>query len=166
MACIRCNVRTASRAIQAMRLLTAGVLACALAGCATNATQRDAELLALYRAHAGAPVPSMQYFGSLNGWTPLGDDAIALWSRPSQAYLVEFNGSCPDIEYAQAIQVSNQSGRVYARFDEVLVFDGTPMRSMPCRIASLRPLDVKAIRAEERAMREARAVDRQAPGGT
>lgn len=140
--------------------------ALALGGCATNPAQRDAERLALYRAHAGPPVPSVQYFGSLNGWTPLGEDAIALWTRPSQAVLVEFVGGCPDIDFARAIRVSNQGGRVYARFDDVAVIDGSPMRAIPCRIATLRPLDVKAIRAQERGLREAQAAERQAPGGT
>lgn len=155
----RTTIRTTvSRAAFALALLV-------LSGCATNAAQRDAERLALYRAHAGEPVASMQYFGSLNGWTPLGEGAIALWTRPSRAYLVEFIGTCPDIDFARAIQVSNQAGRVHARFDDVRVLDGTSMPSIPCRIASLRPLDFKAIRAEERGLREARAAERQG-GGT
>ena len=34
--------------------------------------------------HTGAPVPSMQYFGSLNGWTELGDSALAVWTSPTR----------------------------------------------------------------------------------
>jgi len=125
---------------------------------------RDSERLALYEANAGAPVSSAPYFGSLNGWTPLGDGAIALWTRPSQAYLVRFVGTCPDIEFANAIRVTSQGGRVYARFDDVVPIDGSPLQSIPCRIGELRPLDIKAIRATERGMREARAEARQASG--
>lgn len=153
---------TSSTPMRCMGAVLAGAL---LAGCATNAAQRDAERLALYRAHAGEPVQSVQYFGSLNGWTPLGGEALALWTRPSQAYLVEFAGGCPGLEFARAIRVSNQGGRVYARFDDVAVIDGTPSLAIPCRITTLRPLDIKAIRAEERELREARAAERQA-GGT
>lgn len=57
----------------------------ALAGCATNPAPRDAERLALYRAHAAAPVQSFHYFGRLNGWAPLGEGALAVWARPNQA---------------------------------------------------------------------------------
>lgn len=142
-------------------LMTAVAL---LASCATDRLARDAERLALYRANAGEPVQSASYFGSLNGWTPLGNGAIALWLRPSQAYLVTFVGSCPDIEFANAIRVTNQGSRIYARFDDIVPIDSSPMRSMPCRIAELRPLDVKAIRAGERGMREARAEARQTTG--
>jgi hypothetical protein len=34
----------------------------------------------------------MQFFGSLNGWTELGDSALAVWTRPSEAYLLELRG--------------------------------------------------------------------------
>lgn len=138
------------------------VAAVLLAACATDRVARDAERRALYEANAGAPVQSASYRGSLISWTPLGDSAIALWTRPSQAYLVRFVGSCPDIEFASAIRVTNQGGRVYARFDEVVPLDRSNPRPMPCRIAELRPLDVKAIRAGERGAREAQAGERAA----
>ena len=160
-----CGLSTQRAAGGHGRWLAALLLACAVAsGCTTDYRQRDTERLALYEANAGAPVQSVSYFGSLNGWTPLGESAIALWTRPSQAYLVRFVGSCPDIEFANAIQVTSQGGRVYARFDDVVPIDGSPMHSMPCRIGELRPLDMKAIRASERGAREARAAERQASG--
>ena len=147
--------------------LAAAITATLLAGCATNAGLRDEQRLALYREHAGAPVSSFQYFGRLNGWTPLGDRALAVWTRPSQPYLLELTGSCLDLEYAHAITVTHQSGRVHARFDDVLVLGSNTMR-IPCRIEQIRPVDGAALKQAEREMRQAvDTVERgQAPGGT
>lgn len=126
-------------------------LASLTAGCASDAGLREADRLALYTAHAGAPVPSFRYFGSLNGWTPLGEDAVALWTRPNQAYLVSFKGRCPDLDFASAISVSSQFNTVYTNFDKVVALNsGT---TFPCHIGEIRPLDVKAIKQAEREMR-------------
>jgi len=143
-----------SPAMKGFRLILAAVASFALGACASDARLRDADRLAMYRAHAGAPVDSFHYFGSLSGWTPLGDSALALWTRPKQAYLLEIAGPCPDLEFAQAISLSQQFGRVYARFDKVIP-RGTPGAApIPCHIERIRPLDVQAIKAAER---EARA---------
>jgi hypothetical protein len=139
-----------------MKTMTAATmtLLCVLAlgACATDARLRDTEKLAIYQAHAGAPVDSFQYFGSINGWTPLGDSAIALWTRPREAWLLDLYGPCPDIPYAQAISVSNQTGRVSARFDKVLA-RGSGSIDIPCTIRQIRPLDVSAIRQAEKVAR-------------
>jgi hypothetical protein len=138
-----------------MRLAT---LACAavlgLAACATSPAQRDADRRALYEANAGAPVDSFRYYGSINGWTPLGEEAIAIWSRPSEAWLLDLAGPCPDLAFARAITLSNTFGRVSARFDKVLVLDRDAI-DIPCHIRQIRPLDVKAIRQAERTARAA-----------
>lgn len=136
------------------RHLSLFALVLALAACATHPAQRDAQRLALYRAHAAAPVPSFHYFGSLNGWTPLGDSALVVWTRPNQAYLLELSGRCIDLDYASAISVSNQFGRVYARFDKVTVI-GRNTNTFPCHIRQIQPLDVKAVKQAERDKRSA-----------
>lgn len=149
------------------RLLPLLLLALAAAGCATGTAQRDAERLALYRAHAGAPVDSIRYFGRLDGWTPLGDDALALWTRPNEAWLVELQGGCPDLPYAYGITVSQQLSRIHARFDRIHVVAPSPTMRIPCFIREIRPLDVKALRAAERERRKAEAAERaQDSGGT
>ena len=124
-----------------------------LAACATGAGLRDAERLALYRAHAGEPVDSFRYFGNLNGWTPLGDHALAVWTRPNQAYLLEFKGGCPSLDFAHAISLSEHFGSVHARVARVLPLGGGGM-PIPCRIDSIHPLDVTAIRNAERERRD------------
>jgi len=139
------------------RLAIALLAAAALAGCATTGRLSSSERLELYRAHAGAPVKDFQYFGSLNGWTELGDSALAVWTKPSEAWLLSLSGPCMDLSYAPAISVTNMMGRVSAKFDRVIVRGGSPgMAPIPCRIDTIQPLDVKALRASEKELREAR----------
>ncbi len=138
-------------------LLALGV---ALGGCASNLSQ--AEQLALYQSHAGAPVKDFRYFSSIS-WTPLGDEALAVWTKPNEAYLLNLTGRCVDLDYAPAISLSNMMGRVSARFDNVYVLGGggTSSFRMPCRIETIRPLDVKALKVAQKEMREAKLVDRK-----
>jgi len=126
-----------------------------LSGCATDAAQRDAERLALYRNHAGEAVDSIQYFGHYNGWTPLGDGAFALWTRPSQAFLVELYAPCNELDFADTIGFRDLGGRLSARFDRVYV-SSHGLIPISCTIKEIRPLDVKALRVEEKRLREER----------
>lgn len=145
------------------RLIPLTLLAATLlAGCATGKLS-TAEKLALYRDHAGEPVKDFRYLGHLNGWAPIGDSALAVWTRPSEAYLLEMSGRCQDLEYATAIRITQFGNRVSARFDDVLPLGaGTSSIKIPCRIETIRPLDVKALRASEKELREASAVEREA----
>lgn len=146
-------------------LLSSLVAAAMLAGCATNRLSDD-ERLTLYRAHAGAPVRDFQYFNRLSGWTALGDSALAVWTRPNQAYLLEFAGTCQDLDFAPSIAITHFGSQVSAKFDDVLVLGGGPAAiRLPCRIDSIRPLDVKALRTSEKELREAKVQERaqQAP---
>ena len=135
------------------RLIIAIALIVAMTGCATTRLS-DADRLDLYRAHAGPPVRQFNYFQSLNGWTPLGDQALAVWTRPSQAYLLELTGPCQDLEYAPAISISNMMGRVSARFDRVTVHGGVTSMNFSCQIQEIRPLDLKALRLAENELRQ------------
>lgn len=139
----------------------AGLLAMAFfAGCATGVGRHEADGLDIYEAHAGASLDSFRLAGSLNGWTPLGDRAVALWTHPGEAYLVDLQGSCPDITYAPAITVTSRMGRVSARFDKV-VAQGGGSSGMPCVIAQIRQVDVRRLRAAQKAAR-----DQDDSGGT
>ena len=128
------------------------LLAAVTAACASTGIS-DADKLATYRAHAGAPVRSFQYFGQINGWTPLGDSAVAVWTKPSEAWLLELSGRCPDLDFAPAITVTNQFNRVSAKFDKVIP-RGSGSMVIPCQISEIRPLDVKAIKQAEKTARD------------
>jgi hypothetical protein len=134
--------------------LVAGTIA--LTACATS-RMADNERLALYRAHAAAPVQSFRYFSRIDGWTPLGDAAVAIWTRPNQAYLLEVDRPCPDLDFAQAITLTNQFGTVYSRFDKVIPLTaGGGTEPVPCPIRQIRPLDVKALKSAEKDIRRQR----------
>ncbi|HVR82621.1 MAG TPA: DUF6491 family protein [Luteimonas sp.] len=130
-----------------------------LASCASTPSMSDNERLALYRAHAGAPVSSLRYFGRFNSWSDIGDRALAIWTKPNEAWLLELSGPCNGLEFTPVIGLTSQTGQVYARFDSVLVRNGG-VADFPCRIETIRPIDVKAIRQAERLART------QASGGT
>ncbi len=128
------------------------LLASAMTACATTGMS-DADKLATYRTHAGAPVGSFHYFGRIDGWTPLGDRALAVWTKPKEAWLLELAGRCPDIEYTPVIGVTSQFNRVSAKFDKVIARSPGSIE-MPCIISEIRPLDVKAIRQAEKLARD------------
>ena len=143
-------------------MLTAACAALlALAACATGARLGDGEKLALYRSHAGAPVDSFNFFGRINGWTPLGDSALVVWTKPNEAWLLDLSGSCQDMEYTPTIGLTSSMNRVYSRFDKVIVNSPGSM-NIPCFIQQIRPLDVKAARASEQELREAKVQEREA----
>ena len=123
-----------------------------LAACATTGMS-DSEKLALYSSHAGKPVSSFHYFGRIDGWTPLGDSAVAVWTKPNQAYLLSLYGPCQNLEFTPVIGVTSQMNQVYAKFDKIIAHDRGSIE-MPCRINEIRPLDVKAIKAAEKTARD------------
>ncbi len=144
------------------KVMIALMAAALLGGCATAGKLSSNERLALYRAHAGAPVNNFRYFGSFNGWTELGDSALAVWTKPSEAWLLSLSGPCLDLSYAPAISITNMMGQVSARFDRVVVLGSGPVGRVPCRIETIQPLDVKALRASEKELREAKVAERAA----
>ncbi len=136
----------------------------ALAACSTAPRQTDADRLALYAAHAGEPANSFRFSGRLNGWVPLGNQALAVWTRPSEAYLLDLSGPCQDLDYAHAISLTSHVSQVSARFDDVIALGpGTSSIRIPCRIAQIRPLDTRALKEAQRQLREATTEQRQDP---
>jgi len=137
-----------------------------LAGCATTATMTTSERLELYQRHAGAPIPSFQLNRVVRrtDWTPLGDQALAVWSSQSRGHLLEFRNRCSGLSTAQSITITNAFGTVNARFDSVLVRNPAAISSVApgCRISRIRPLDGSSLRDEKREMREAQFADRPA----
>src|SRR6478735_4727120 len=67
--------------------------------CASGPSHED-QRLALYRAHAGAPVRSFSYLGRFDRWEALGDTAVAVWTRPHDGWLLDLGTPCLNLDYA------------------------------------------------------------------
>src|SRR3546814_16527509 len=71
--------------MKAFTALASLLLAGTASACASTGMS-DADKLATYRAHAGAPVESSRYSGRITGWKSLGDTAVAVWTSPTEAW--------------------------------------------------------------------------------
>lgn len=146
------------------RILIVLSLALLSTGCAhSGSALTTAERVELYRAHAGAPVASFNIdrVAGVNRWTPLGDQALAIWNTANRGYLLEFRTRCNGLSFASSITISNSAGLVNARLDSVQprAANGSTI-SQPCRISSARPLDGRALNDAKRELRDASVVDR------
>ncbi len=157
------------RHVYAVLLGLTGTLA---AGCSTTPTLGTPERLALYREHAQAPVPSFRLtrMTGTQNWTPLGDQALAVWSSANRGHLIELRVRCPGMRMASNIAITNRTGTVTARIDSVLPRTATgliPVGSGTCRIETIRPLDAATLRDAQRELRNAEYIEQSAvPSGT
>jgi hypothetical protein len=134
-------------------------LAGLLAACSSVPyAQRQQQREAAYAAAAGAPVASFRFF-NLWSWEPLSDSALVVYTRPDQAWLLDLDGACQNLEFTQAIGLTSNTGEVSASFDKVL----TGRRYMPCTIMRIRPVDVKQLRVTQEAQRKINAQPREQP---
>jgi hypothetical protein len=99
---------------------------------------------AAYDAAAGKPVNSFRFYGSLWSWEPLGNDQLAIYTRPQQAWLLDVPG-CINLGYANAIGLTSYLSQVSVGFDKVLTGRLYP----PCTITRIRPIDVKQLKAAQ-----------------
>ncbi len=120
-----------------------------LAACASRGPT-DADRLTMILAHAGEPVQKIRNYNAM-GWNRVDDDHVLLNMRPSETWLMRLSGPCLDWgSGAQVLGLSSQGPYVMAKLDRVLV-NGSPIS---CRIEEIRPVDTKALRAAESAVRD------------
>jgi hypothetical protein len=123
--------------------LVALLAASVLGGCATTNRMSDAERLALYSAHAGAPVRDIRYTDPIS-WEKIDDHHMLLTMRPSEAWLLRIGGPCLAWGGSSpTIIIDNSLNQLSAGFDNISV----PGLSAKCRIEEIRPVDVAAVRA-------------------
>ena len=116
-----------------------------VAGCMAHETHE--ERLALYQAHAGAPVKHIRYYNPI-GWEEIDDEHILLTMRPKEVWLMRLSGPCLGYNTGSPILgISSQIGYVSSKFDRITT--GNPPLS--CRIEEIRPVDTTAVRAASKA---------------
>ncbi|MFC5743106.1 DUF6491 family protein [Dyella tabacisoli] len=139
-----------------LRLILGGSLVVWLAACSNVPyAQRVSERQAAYAAAAGTPQRSFRFF-NLYSWEPLGGAQLAVYTRPNEAYLLDLDGGCPNLEYANSIGLTSSINEVSVRFDRVLTGPGY----FPCTITQIRPIDVTQLKAQEKAQRKIEAKPR------
>ncbi|MFC7301235.1 DUF6491 family protein [Cognatiluteimonas weifangensis] len=123
------------------------VLLLSLAACASTGRMSEADKLALYSSHAGAPVRDIRYSNPV-GWDKVDDQHLLLTMRPSEVWLLRISGPCLDWGGASpTILISAQTGRLSAGFDRIR----TAESPASCRIEEIRRVDIAAVRAAQRA---------------
>lgn len=131
-----------------MKSITAAAAALVLTGCATGRLS-DTQRLALYQQHAGASVSQIRYRDPI-GWDRIDDQHVVLQMRPNESWLLRLSGPC--LQWSNGspfLGLSSFSGMTLSLFDKVIA----PGSQLSCMIQEIRQLDVKALRAAEKALR-------------
>ncbi len=142
-----------------LRWLIVAVLAAGMVACSSVPyAQREQQRQAAYLAAAGAPVQHFRFM-SLWSWEPLSDSQVVIYTRPNQAWLLDLDGACQNLQYTNAIGLTSSFGQVSTRFDKVL----TGRRYIPCTIQQIRPVDVARLKIEQEAQRKIDSQPRHQP---
>ncbi len=136
-----------------------------IAAIATNAVAQDRKserISKMEQRHefvirfASAPKSSVPFARSYD-FEPLGRHNLLLYESMNRAYLVEIEDFCPDLPTAMAIGVDNKTSSLSAKFDALRI------GGRSCRILEIRPVDVKAMKAAQKAAREAAKAAKPSP---
>lgn len=130
------------------RILLVGLLALAFSPASWAVTQdTDASQIPAYEQ-----ISDFHFYGRLDSWRPVDRDTLIVWATPFKPYLVELSRGSPDLRYAEVIGVTSTVGKVYAKFDSVLVGGvDYPIKAI-----------YKLTRSQARSMREIQLVHRNA----
>src|SRR5262245_55379106 len=117
-----------------------------LSGCAAT-LKKLSEPKLNYTEYAGEPVKSFYMRSTDNGWSPVSKDQLVVWAGINEAYLIKVAGYCPDLQFVNAVGVTNSGGTV-DKFEKVLVGRDK------CFIEEIRPIDTKQMKADRKLMKE------------
>lgn len=133
-----------------MKTPIAVILAAVLASaCATTGggpesmIKRSDDRLAKYEPYVGEPVDGFTAF-HYDSWEPINRTQLVLRTTMNEAYLLTVDGTCTDLPFAHTIGVTTTGSQV-TKFDKVLV------RGHRCLIRQIQPIDVRQMRADQRA---------------
>ena len=107
---------------------------------------REMALRNRYHEYAGPPVKSYSHFGAYDGWAPIGQYELVVWTTINDAYLITVDPPCDDLMFANRISITQTADTVDQKFDFVKV------GYSKCMIKSIQPVDYlkmkKAMRQE------------------
>lgn len=125
------------------RILLATTLALAL-GAVGSASGKKTQH---YADYAGAAVPEISY-SNLYNWQRTGDKTVAVWTKPSTAYLLTLKNNCDALNGRVQVQfggVDDIGGKLRAGTDDVRV------GGIRCRITQIQPIDLEKMKADRKA---------------
>jgi hypothetical protein len=150
-------------------LFAAALLVLAAGGCASSGsaatgssaatqppqptgTPAQQRALAHYTAYAGPPLPYFVWLGKLWSWEPLGAHELVVFTLPEEAYLLNVWPPC-DLRFViNAIGITSTARTIYAHTDSITVnSSGTGPGRWRCPIDEIRKIDLKRMKADERA---------------
>lgn len=126
------------------RLCIASTALVVLAFAAGTAVAKNAQN---YADYAGAPVQQVSY-SRLYNWQRTGDKTVAVWTKPSTAYLLTLKSNCDALAGQVKIDIGGVDGiggKLQAGADDVVV------GGMHCRITQIQPIDLKKMKADRKA---------------
>jgi len=103
---------------------------------------------------AAEPKASVSFLRQYD-FEPLGQHSLLLYESMSRAYLVEIEDFCTDLPWVMAIGIDTKTSNLNAKFDSIRV------RDRSCRILEIRPVDVKAMKAEQKRLNAAKKAAKQ-----
>lgn len=124
------------------RILLAATLSLTLGACAGMGTKSQN-----YADYAGSPVQEISYTNLYN-WQRTGDKTIAIWTKPSTAYLLTLKNNCDALAGQVKIEiggVDQMGGKLHAGGDDVVV------GGVRCRITQIQPLDLQKMKSDREA---------------
>lgn len=128
-------------------LLAAVAAVAAFSGCTRVGKDYTARMEArsqAYEVAAGAPVDSFRYF-NLWSWEPLSDHQLAVYTRANEAWLIDLDGRCRNLEFTNHIGLTSSASEVSSRFDRVI----TGPADQPCFIKQIRPVNIAKLDAPQ-----------------
>jgi hypothetical protein len=129
--------------MSAIRWVLPATILLLIAGCASlPSSQYRTDRRAAYEKAAGAPVSSFHFASSLYSWEPLSDDELVVYTRPTQAWLLNL-AACRNLDITNTIGLTSNFNEVSVNFDSVL----TERAQFPCAISQIRPVDLKGMKA-------------------
>jgi hypothetical protein len=131
-----------------LKTVCVGVVGLLLVACSSGLKRDGTHVDLRYTDYAGEPVEKIITMRGIDSWTPVSRNQLVIWTGINEAWLLTIWDNCPDLLFAQGVRVT-QTGRSISRFDKVIVGRDS------CPIREIRPVDVKQMRSDRKAAREA-----------
>ncbi|HVS77028.1 MAG TPA: DUF6491 family protein [Steroidobacteraceae bacterium] len=133
--------------LRAAWLLVAAALLAACSGIPLK--ERDAAERARFEAYAGKPIDHFTWLTRYEGWEPISNDQLVVWTDINRAYLITVFHPCTDLMFARRIGLTSTANSVYAHFDFVHA------EGWRCMIKTIQPVDYLRMQHDLREQHEA-----------